>query len=145
MTFARQAGWTAVAGLVAGIVVLGIGGRVAMRVIALAGGLPPQFDVAATLEVLAAGAWRGVVGAAIYVALARFLGPPRVWTGAATGLVLFAFAIATLRASIHEQIAALDVGTLAGGLFGAVFLAYGITVHYAAARLTRHTPPPADL
>lgn len=132
------------AGLVCGIIVLGIGGRLAMRLIALASAQPPVFSLGATLEVLAAGAWRGAVGSAIYLAVRRVAGRSSPWVaGLVTGLLLFAFAVITLRASIRVQIAALDIGPLAAGLFGAVFVLYGLALPYAAARLSRVRGPTA--
>ncbi len=126
------------AGLECGVLVLGIGGRLAMRLIALASAQPPVFSIAATLEVLAAGAWRGAVGGTVYLALRRLAGRLSPWVGGlVTGLLLFAFAVITLRRSIRGQIAALDIGPLTAGLFGAVFVLYGLALPYVAARLSR--------
>jgi hypothetical protein len=58
----------AVAGLVAGTLVLGVGGRLAMRAIAYTEPAPPRFTGLGTLQVLGAGAaWGAVTGPALLV------------------------------------------------------------------------------
>jgi membrane associated rhomboid family serine protease len=54
-----------------GALVLGIGGRVLMRIIALANGSPGGFSVAGSLEVVAAGALFGALGGLILLVIDR--------------------------------------------------------------------------
>lgn len=70
-TFLPGPRWLAcvVAGLAVGLPILGVGGRVTMRLLALANGALPAFDSGGTLAVLAAGAGSGVLGAVIRCAL----------------------------------------------------------------------------
>jgi hypothetical protein len=56
---------------VLGAVVLGVGGRVIMRIIALANGSAGGFSIAGSLEVVAAGALFGAVGGLLLVLLDR--------------------------------------------------------------------------
>lgn len=118
----------ALVGTAAGILVLGVGGRVAMRVIALGGGAEPVFSIGGSVEVLAAGAWRGAVGGLLYWLVASLIRWTVPWRGLVTGALLFLVATLTLRPSLREQVAALDAAPLALGLFGSVFLLYGLAV-----------------
>lgn len=56
---------------VVGAVVLGVGGRVLMRIIALANGGAGGFSIAGSLEVVAAGALFGAIGGLLLVLLDR--------------------------------------------------------------------------
>jgi putative exporter of polyketide antibiotics len=56
-----------------GILILGIGGRVAMRAIAHATNVAPAFTLSGTLTVAALGGVSGLAGGLIYAVLARFL------------------------------------------------------------------------
>lgn len=121
-------------GTAAGIVVLGIGGRIAMRIIALATDQVPEFDLVGSLEVLAAGAWRGALGGLFYLALTRFLPAKGLWKGLALGPLLFLFSAVTLRPGLRGLPVALGVVPLTIALFGSVFIVYGIAVDFAVAR-----------
>lgn len=61
----------ALAGAATGTIVLGIGGRLAMRLAGLLGGRAPVFSWGGSLEVLAAGARYGAAGGLLWVAVAR--------------------------------------------------------------------------
>lgn len=121
-------------GLGAGIVVLGIGGRIVMRVIAWDAGLPPSFSLGGSLEVLAAGAWRGLVGGLLFVALRRF-GPANAYArGLLLGGLLFLFSVVILADSLRSLASELDAVPLALGLFGGLFALYAAAVELAARR-----------
>ena len=64
-------------GIALGFVILGIGGRIAMRVIAQETNVAPGFSLGGTMTVVFMGAVSGAAGGAIYAVLARFL-PHRV-------------------------------------------------------------------
>lgn len=76
------------AGALAGALVLGVGGRMVMRLAALIGGRAPVFSWGGTVEVLAAGGLFGAAGGLVWVAVARRL--PRRIAGPALGAVTFA-------------------------------------------------------
>lgn len=63
----------ALIGIGIGAVVLGIGGRVAMRGIAVLSGAPPGFSFGGSLTVVFLGAVSGLVGALILIGLRCFL------------------------------------------------------------------------
>ncbi len=131
----KQLGLALLAGTVAGVLVLGVGGRLAMRALAWAAGQPPEFSVAGSLEVLTAGAWRGAVGGVLYFALARILRNPGVGRGLALGIFLYGFTLATLRSEIRGIASALDLVAWSVLLFGAIFLLYGLSLELALGRV----------
>ncbi len=65
-------------GVLAGLPILGIGGRLCMRAIAALTGAPTAFTLEGTLTVVAAGAGSGLVAGGLYAILARLL-PRRRW------------------------------------------------------------------
>ena len=108
----------AVLGAAVGLPVLGAGGRVAMRLIALASHAPPAFTPRGTTTVLVAGLASGVAGGLLYATICHFLPRPR-WARS----VLFAGALVllTLR-GLHP------VRPLPLNLFMPLALAYGAIV-----------------
>jgi hypothetical protein len=58
--------FAALLGLVIGTIVLGVGGRLAMRGIALVQGIAPGFSVGGTMTVILLGAVCGVIGSLIF-------------------------------------------------------------------------------
>lgn len=64
-------------GTIIGAVVLGVGGRIAMRGIAVLSGAPPGFSFGGSLTVVALGAASGLAGALILMTLRALL--PKRW------------------------------------------------------------------
>lgn len=60
-------------GIALGLLILGIGGRIAMRVIAHATNVAPGFSFGGTMTVVFMGGVSGAAGGAIYAILARFM------------------------------------------------------------------------
>jgi hypothetical protein len=60
-------------GVLTGLPILGIGGRLCMRAIAVSTGVPGAFTLEGTLTVVGAGAGSGLVAGALYAILARLL------------------------------------------------------------------------
>jgi hypothetical protein len=116
-----------------GLVLLGIGGRVAMRVVALSQDQPPVLSGGGTLTVVAAGAAAGAVGALLH-ALVR-LGT-RSWRG--PGLSL-------LRLTLFVVLLALVTARGLHGSPGPTWLFWLLVAAYAAALQAAsrgaHTPP----
>ena len=131
----------AVLGGAVGLTVLGVGGRVAMRLIALASHAPPTFSPSGTTTVLAAGLASGAAGGLLYATICHFL-PRRRW--ARSALFAAALVLLTLR-GLHP------VRPLALNLFMPLALAYGaiVDVAYGASQRRRTTeraaPGPASL
>ena len=112
------------AGAVAGLVVLGAGGRLAMRAIAVANGAPPAFTPGGTATVVVLGAASGIGGGLLYAILYRLLPRSRLPRAA---LFVAALVLLTLRGLRPIQPLALE-------WFMPLALAYGaiIDVGYTA-------------
>ena len=123
------------AGALTGALVLGVGGRMVMRLAALIGGRAPVFSWGGSLEVLAAGALYGAVGGLVWAALARRLS--RRIAAAALGTVTFGgigLASDAARGAATSLAPAPRVMALA--LFLALCLAWGIATDLVARRWT---------
>lgn len=81
-------------GGVVGFVVLGIGGRIAMRAIAIANGVPAGFSLGGTATVVLLGLASGVAGGLLYAFLHRYVRRPRL---ARSVLFTLALVLLTLR------------------------------------------------
>jgi hypothetical protein len=118
-------------GIALGVLILGIGGRIAMRVIAHATNAPPGFSFGGTMTVVFMGAVSGLAGGLIYAVLARAL-PHRVATRAVIfGLIL---TLLTLRGASPAT-------PLTLGLFLPLAFLYGAALDYLHRR--RFTAPRA--
>jgi hypothetical protein len=111
----------ALLGAVVGLPVLGVGGRIAMRLIAVASHAPPAFSFSGTTTVLAAGLASGVGGGLLYATICHFL-PRTRWVRSA--LFAVALVLLTLR-GLHP------VRPLPLNLFMPLALAYGAIVDVA--------------
>lgn len=87
---ASQSPWIfdLVVGIALGLAILGIGGRIAMRVIAHATNVAPAFSLGGTMTVVFMGAVSGAAGGLIYALLARFLPDRALIRGALFGVLL---------------------------------------------------------
>jgi hypothetical protein len=112
------------AGLALGMLVLGTGGRVAMRVIAHATDAAPAFSFGGTVTVVFLGAVSGAAGGVIYAVLARLLPNRRVLRALIFGITLV---LLTLRGLS-------PVTSLSLSLFLPLTLLYGALMAYAYRR-----------
>ena len=78
-----------VAGLVAGILMIGIGGRLAMRFIALLDGRAGGFSWSGTLDIIAFGLITGVISGAFYGMVEKYMFSNKLLKGFAFGLLLY--------------------------------------------------------
>ena len=81
-------------GAAVGFVVLGIGGRLAMRAIAISNGVPADFSVGGTATVVVLGLASGIGGGLLYALLHRYVPRPRL---ARSALFTLALILLTLR------------------------------------------------
>jgi hypothetical protein len=115
------------AGTATGVVVLGLGGRLATALVAIAAGRPSNLSARGLLEVVVVGALFGVVGGHLAWALRRALPGAGKVRGVLAGGGLFA--IALLWSWLNGHLAPSGDGvwwTLA--VVGAVFLIYGLVL-----------------
>ena len=118
-----------VAGAVLGALVLGLGGRLAMRLLALAIDRGPAFSIGGTAEVVAYGAIVGVMSAALFAMARPIL--PRRWP--IQGLIIaglsYGGTIVTLPAHIAETARPFaDRMPLVLTLFGFCFVLFGLAL-----------------
>ena len=104
------------AGASLGLVILGIGGRYGMRLIAVAAGQPPAFTIEGSIAVSLLGALAGAVAAAVFL-LARVLFPTKRWMRGALFWVNYG-------AIVLRGLS--PVTTLNAGIFLPLFLLHGI-------------------
>ncbi len=138
----RSVGVGTLAGLIAGVLVLGISGRIAMRVVALAGGEEPSFTVVGTLAVLAAfGLLSAPLGLA-FVAWSRYLPRAGVWGGAGFGVVLFILVagLTIVRRGGVGDLANRLVSRIA--LVGGLLVLHGVGLSIATAWVEQWLPAP---
>jgi hypothetical protein len=88
----RTAPLALAAGALAGALVLGVGGRLLMAIVALLAGGQPSFSLGGSLEVLVVGTGYGVVGGLLLPLLPRTAGAGRWPAPALLGVLLFAVA-----------------------------------------------------
>ena len=125
-------------GAVVGLVVLGIGGRIAMRAIAIANGVPAGFSVGGTTTVVFLGLASGVGGGLLYALLHRYVPRPRL---ARSALFAVALVLLTLRGLRPIQPRALEwFMPLALGYCAIVDVIY---TRWAARRTARRVAEPA--
>ena len=133
MVHARRFFRATLIGATLGALILGLGGRLVMRLLTLAEMRETVFSVGGTLDVMAYG---GIVGA-VSGLVAGFLPPGgRTWArGSVFGLTVYVATILTLPAHIAETARPFaDRMPLVLGLFGLCFLIFGIALVVAARR-----------
>jgi hypothetical protein len=75
-------------GIALGLPILGIGGRISMRIIAHATNVAPSFSLGGTMTVVLLGALSGAAGGVIYAILARVLRDRAGMRGVIFGVIL---------------------------------------------------------
>lgn len=115
-------------GFVSALVVLGLGGRIAMSGIAIALGSPLEWSVGGTLQVIVLGAALGPPAGALYVLCRRRLPAHPVASGLVFGVAGGAALVAIyfLRPAGPVELNAAPV--LSGFLFGALLLLFGVVL-----------------
>ena len=111
---------------------LGLGGRLVMRLFAVATGRGGAFSVRGTLTVVFAGAVAGLIGGALFWTVDRWLPRRPLPRGLAFGLLCFAIASPGIRPPQF----------LTFGLFAPFFVGYGLVIASAWARVARQEPKP---
>jgi len=116
--FGRRFAGALLFGAVSGAVFLGAGGRLVMRIFALATARPSAFTFLGSLNVLVAGAIAGATGGLVFLVLQRIL-PKALWLrGAVFAVACYILAIPGFR----------PPRPLVFALFGCAFLAYGVAL-----------------
>lgn len=135
----RRAAHVLLVGMFSGTALLGIGGRVAMRVLALVAGRSTNFGLTATAGIVLIGTLLGLIGGAVFALGAGRLPGPAVAKGALFGTLFLAVLIPLQPAAVQEEIDAFR-GHLpfAAFCFWLIFAAYGIALATFTARGDTH-------
>jgi hypothetical protein len=130
-------------GTLAGLVV-GIGARLAMRIVALIINLSPGFSLDGTLNIIAIGMVLGVTPGMMYAAVGRRLPGPPMLRGLAFGVLIFlvleVYPLVVVSGFTEPAIRPL---WLRWGVFGSLSIAYGLAVGAAEVLVDRTMPAPA--
>ncbi len=114
-------------GGIAGLVVLGLGGRLAMAALVVARDARPAVTLGGSLEVLAVGTGYGAVGGLLALGARRMLGPRTGrWQGVGLGLALLVAAWMTSSAGRGAAAGLAAQRTLAVGLAVLCFGGFGL-------------------
>ena len=132
MTHLRTLPLALALGTASGALLLGLGGRLVMRLFAVATGRPGAFSLRGTLTVVFAGAVAGLIGGVLFWAVERWLPRRTLPRGLAFGLLCFGIASPGIRPPQLRTF----------GLFAPFFLGYGLVVAYAWARVARKESSP---
>jgi hypothetical protein len=136
----RQSSWTrwrsdlaaVLAATAAGVVVLGVGGRLAMAALSIANRKRPEFSWGGSLEVVILGTFYGAVGGVLLALLRRVWPQGKHWRGIALGGILLGVAWAS--STVGRQTAAVApvsiLAVLAISLV--VFVVYGVAANILA-------------
>jgi hypothetical protein len=125
---AGSAGVVMLAGMIAGVV-WGVGARAAMRVIALAAHQLPEFSLGGTLMIVLLGAAIGIPASLLFLAVRVIVHGPAWRQGLVFGGVVLLTLGSLLAVSVfREEADGLGVAPLAAGLFGALFVLFGLLV-----------------
>ncbi len=137
MSFGERISRICLAGLLAGFLVLGVGGRVAMRLAAYTTPEPPELTLAGTLQVILAGTIWGGVTAPLLLSLGGLRSAARWSVGPALGLLtlgLAVLAVASLAGFGGRIVAPPAFIVLSAALFPGLFVLHGIVVDRLATR-----------
>ncbi|MDH3710540.1 MAG: hypothetical protein OER04_11660 [Cyclobacteriaceae bacterium] len=116
------------AGAMVGTVVLGIGGRLIMRIIALIGGVTPGASLGGSLEVMAFGSLTGILAGAGYTLIRRIL-PGKAWLkGTLFGLLIYAVLLVIPFDSKLAAKGFLQLTVLIHLLFGGLCVVFGLVL-----------------
>lgn len=118
------------AGLVAGTVIIGIGGRIAMRGIAILAGVPGGYSWGGTLDVVAFGLITGIISGVVFGLVEKYAFTNHILTGLLFGVLVF---VCLLLLPIDAKGAARGFPELQGEIhliFGGLLLIYGMALTF---------------
>jgi len=152
----RQIWVGALSGLIAGIIVGGIGSRVAMRISAVAGGesisglktengnIVGDITLGGTLTLLVLGAMLGVFGGLLYTVVRRWLPGSQWWKGLLFGVLLLLVFGSHIIEGDNFDFSRFGPPLLNIGLFASLFILYGLAVAPIAEWCDRYFPASSD-
>lgn len=127
-------------GLVLGTLILGVGGRLLMRGIALTAMGEVGFSAGGTLEVIAFGALVGMPSGIVFALLKPYLRSNPVVSGIGFGVLVFLAVLITPGDAKKAALGFPDLFPFIIGAFIGLFVIYGITLSWMVDRM--NPPPP---
>jgi len=129
-------------GLIAGFAVLGIGGRIAMRLVSIAEGQTPKFTTRGTLAVLVVFSIIGIILSVPFATIQGYMRGSNLRKGTTFGLLLmlvivWAMPMVPLLLANDGADGLNFASIVARTLFSALFLSYGVIVASVSGRLGR--------
>lgn len=147
VSLGRQVGLATLAGMTAGGIVGGVGGRIAMRVTGFVAGPPlvgvtttngnrvGDITVGGTIGVLLVGVALGVLGGLVYAAVEPWLRRLKPWHGVAFGVFLLVAAGISVLDPVNSDFSRFGSAPLNVAMFGTLFLLFGILIAWVFDRL----------
>jgi len=117
-------------GLLTGIVILGIGGRLLMRAIALLAHAEPGFSFGGTLEVIAFAALVGLASGPVFAIFETRLPGSEMLKGAVFGVLVFLVVILLPGDAKNAAFAFPELFPATIATFAALFIAFGIALSW---------------
>ena len=141
MSWSDRFGFGLMSGLIAGFAVLGIGGRIAMRLVSIAEGQPSRFTARGTFGVLMVFSVIGIILSVPFATFQGYLGSSNLRKGATFGLLLMLVIVwvmpllPLLAGARADELSFASI--VARTLFSALFFGYGVTVASVSERLSK--------
>ena len=143
----RHVGFATLAGMIAGAIVGGVGGRIAMRVTGFVAGPSVagvtttngnrvgEITLGGTIGVLLVGVALGVLGGLVYAVVEPWLRRLRPWQGVVFGVFLLVAAGISVLDPVNSDFSRFGSAPLNVAMFGALFLLFGILIAWVFDRL----------
>jgi hypothetical protein len=143
----RHVGLATLAGIVAGAIVGGVGGRIAMRVTGFVAGPSVagvtttngnrvgEITLGGTIGVLLVGVALGVLGGLVYAVVEPWLRRLRPWQGVVFGVFLLVAAGISVLDPVNSDFSRFGSAPLHVAMFAALFLLFGILIAWVFDRL----------
>jgi hypothetical protein len=134
----RQMLFGLIAGIVSGVLFLGIGGRLAMRVLAVLAKKRLEFSVEGTMGILFISVVLGMIGGMLFSVLGRYLPGTKAANGGGFGLLVYIVLIPLMPVEIQREALALgDWLPFSIVIFGLLFLCFGMFLAILRSGLNR--------
>ena len=122
----KRIGLGLVSGLLVGSVVIGVGGRIAMRCIALLADRQGGFSWGGTIEVIALGAIIGILSGVVYAIVLKYSVANKPFYGAVFGVLVFVMLLILPIAGKSAAKGFPDMQPTIFVIFGTLLVVYGI-------------------
>jgi hypothetical protein len=115
-------------GLLTGVVILGVGGRIAMRVVALLARAEPGFSFGGTLEVLSFASLVGLASGPVFATMGKRSPGSELLKGAVFGALVFFVVVLLPGEAKNAAFAFPELFPVTIAMFAALFIAFGIAL-----------------